>query len=195
MPWNHKNRKNPIKYKDELYFNSKENIKEEFRTIIYKEYGEITVNNLGTKVFTKTGKKPCLFIDGDNYLMFNAGTSHNCVRKNYAVRIHRLVALAFIENKDNLPEVNHIDGDKKNNCVTNLEWVSGKENIKKSFEIGLHPSAKGENNANSKLTKAQVEKIKELFSEGDFTRAELSRRFNVSWTMINFIVKNLNWNN
>ena len=51
--------------------------------------------------------------------------------------IHRLVAAAFIDNPDNLPEVNHIDGDKLNNCVSNLEWVSRSQNMKHAYSIGL----------------------------------------------------------
>lgn len=48
-------------------------------------------------------------------------------RKNF--RVHRLVAMAFIPNPDQLPEVDHINGDTFDNHVENLEWVSGKENI------------------------------------------------------------------
>ena len=43
-------------------------------------------------------------------------------------RVHRLVAKAFIPNPEGLPEVNHIDGNKRNNSFSNLEWVSGEQN-------------------------------------------------------------------
>lgn len=49
--------------------------------------------------------------------------------KNNTQNVHRLVAQAFIPNPNNLKEVNHIDGNKKNNIVTNLEWVSHKSNM------------------------------------------------------------------
>lgn len=59
--------------------------------------------------------------------------------------LHRLVAFYFIENPDNLPEVNHKDGNKANNAVSNLEWVTHSENQQHRIKI-LHKDMIGENN-------------------------------------------------
>ena len=57
--------------------------------------------------------------------------------------VHRLVAEAFIENPDELPQVNHKDGNKLNNAASNLEWVTASENLKHSYRSGIHkPSRK-----------------------------------------------------
>lgn len=63
---------------------------------------------------------------------------------NRTVKIHRLVALVFIPNPENKPQVNHIDGNKTNNCVSNLEWCDNSENQKHAFKYGLHKSKKGD---------------------------------------------------
>ena len=65
-------------------------------------------------------------------------------------RVHRLVAIAFLDNPKNLPEVNHIDGNKLNNHVDNLEWVSREDNIRHAVKTGLIPIRLGKLNSNSK---------------------------------------------
>lgn len=64
--------------------------------------------------------------------------------KRCHVSIHRAVAEAFISNPNNLPQVNHIDGNKLNNNVNNLEWVTSSQNINHAFKNGLnHGKTKG----------------------------------------------------
>jgi hypothetical protein len=56
---------------------------------------------------------------------------------NKTFSLHRLIAKSFIENKENKPEVNHIDGNKLNNVPSNLQWCTASENQKHAFENGL----------------------------------------------------------
>lgn len=57
--------------------------------------------------------------------------------KGKTLKIHRLVALAFLSNPDDLPQVNHKDGDKSNNAVHNLEWCSNEYNMRHAADNGL----------------------------------------------------------
>ena len=83
--------------------------------------------------------------------------SHGGEKKSFSV--HRLVAMYYIPNPLNLPQVNHKDGNKLNNYHSNLEWNSASNNIVHSFQNGLS-NYKGERHGQSKLTEVQVRKIK-----------------------------------
>lgn len=85
--------------------------------------------------------------------------------KFYSRKIHRLVALAFVPNPENKPEVNHIDCDKTNNNVNNLEWVTSKENKKHGWDNRLYTD-KLDNHTSSVYTNDQIEHVCKLLSEG-----------------------------
>ena len=71
---------------------------------------------------------------GTGYLTY---TLYNKNKKGKVILVHRLVAINFLDNKDNCRVVNHIDGDKTNNCVENLEWCTQSHNVKEAYRLGF----------------------------------------------------------
>ena len=95
--------------------------------------GRYKVNALGEVFSVKRNIKLSETIDCNGYVKF-------CLYKDgkrHQVKLHRIVAEAFIPNPLNKREVNHIDGDKKNNAVWNLEWVTSSENRKHGMTQGF----------------------------------------------------------
>jgi len=95
---------------------------EEFRDVPGYE-GTYEVSNLGR--VRRNGKILRPGKDKTGYLL--VVLSKNGIRKTY--KVHRLVAVAFLLNPQNLPMINHRDEDKTNNCIDNLEWCDSKYNI------------------------------------------------------------------
>lgn len=105
--------------------------------------------------------------------------------------VHRLIAITFIPNPENKPQVNHKDGDKHNNSVTNLEWVTRSENQKHRF-CELHHSHFGEKNTQAKLTEAKVRDIVK-FKHLGLGLGYLSDMFSVSKQTICDIMAGRSW--
>lgn len=122
--------------------------------------------------------KPQLSNSGYLYVELHIGGKHI----NYFV--HRLVAEAFIPNPDGKPEVNHIDGNKLNNRVENLEWCTASENKRHAYDTKLSPS--GGRRSDAKLTDDQVLWCRSVYKRGDseFGARALAAKFNVGeWTV------------
>lgn len=108
--------------------------------------------------------------------------------------IHRLVAQTYLPNKNDLPCVNHKDGNKLNNDVSNLEWCTYSENMIHASNHKLL-KAVGENQHSSKLKKEDVKYIKSVYKKGDLTygSSALGKKFNVDHKTIFAIVNGKTW--
>lgn len=155
----------------------------------YDTYGFAEVSNLG-RVKDKKGKIKTPILDKDGYIRvaFFKG------KRNIYKFVHRLVALAFIENTYDKKQVNHIDSNRQNNKVENLEWCSNYENVQHSIKHGKG-NQKGELNANSKLKEWQVHEIRNLWDTKKYNVNTLAKKYNVSWNLVKLIVTNKIWKN
>lgn len=124
------------------------------------------VSNLGNVKKGNKSIKKTLKKDGYVKVRINYG---DCIKNP---NVHRLVAIAFIPNPDNLPQVNHIDGNKENNIVTNLEWCTGRENQKHRIEI-LHKDMLGENNPMFGISGSKSPVYKGIIYQHDITTGEI----------------------
>ena len=167
----------------------------------YKEFYQISnfgkVKSLKRIIYKINGQKQHrkerilkMLFDKDGYkfvVLFKNNT-----RKHSS--IHRLIANHFIPNINNLPEVNHKNGNKANNKVSNLEWCTEKFNSKHAHDIGLYPSIEGENNPMALLTTKDVIHIKnQLLNYKYGMIKQLSKEYNVSQGAIQNIRCNKTW--
>lgn len=115
--------------------------------------------------------------------------------KTNQYRVHRLIAETFIPNPNNLPCVNHKDGDKLNNSVSNLEWCTRSENVLHAYRTGLETKMCGEKHHAHKLTEDEVKYIRQVYIKRDkeFGAVALSKRFGVDRTTIHDVVKGKTW--
>lgn len=128
------------------------------------------------------------FCDRKGYLMVKV-----CVPglPKRTVRVHRLVAEAFIGPVNAIQQVNHINGDKADNNVANLEYVTCRTNIQHAWETGLCKSRFGERGSNAKLSSEDVSSIRATHPAKSL--GELARTYGVSKRTISDIVKRKTW--
>lgn len=104
--------------------------------------------------------------------------------------VHRLVAEKFVPNPEGKKQVNHKDGDKRNNKADNLEWVTNQDNRTHAVKSGLQ--IQGERCPWAKLTANDVKYIRE---NSDLTVKELAQKFGVSCATISSVIHGRSWKN
>ena len=156
-------------------------------------YGNLDykVSNYGKVIGKGRGKELEQRLNEEGYIEVTMGDKEHRTR----VRVHRLVAILFVENPNPelYVEVNHIDRNRANPRADNLEWTTHIDNVKYSYEQGGYDGVRvGSKNGRANLTDEQVIEIRRLYKEG-MTQKELSVKYNVGWSTIHNIVFNLTW--
>jgi hypothetical protein len=110
-----------------------------------------------------------------------------------SVLVHRLVAMAYIPNPLGLPEINHLDGNKKNNTVANLEWTTGKNNVRHAWATGLCGPRIGAANSNARLTPEVVQALRAARPLRRGQRKALAVRYGVCEATISRAANGRSW--
>lgn len=134
----------------------------------------------------KTGKILHQFLGKDGYLRIQIAGKTRLV--------HRIIADTYLRKIDEKNFVNHMDGDKQNNNVGNLEWVTRSENMVHAYTHGLKNST-GTNNGRSKLKMSDVVFIRENYVPGDkeFGATALAKKYGVARQTISAVASGQNW--
>lgn len=137
-----------------------------------------------------------------------SGYPHTVLRKNKKGRttcVHRMVAEAFLPNPEDKRAVNHIDGVKHNNHLSNLEWVTFQENSRHAWKMGLanfdnkningNEQRRGEGRYNSKLKEEDVKFIRKncKMNGGNLQYVEMAKMFGVSKTIVRLAAIKKTW--
>lgn len=134
-------------------------------------------------------KKPIRRDDG--YVVFNISVNG----RQKTAYLHRLLAEAFIPNPENKPQVNHKNGIKYDNRLSNLEWVTESENSKHAYDNGLMtaPILKGEDNASAKLDWDKVNQLRYIYENTSISQKKAGNIFNISESQSRRIVNYESW--
>lgn len=143
-------------------------------------------------ILGKRGSQLKPHIQNSGYATVKLSKLIDGVYKPHPKTVHRLIALAYLPNPENYSDVNHIDGNKLNNKLENLEWVSRKQNMKHAKDLGI--VGEGELSSNNILTEEQVLAILNMFYLEKKLQVEICKIYNVGNKTISDIVLAKTWN-
>jgi hypothetical protein len=135
----------------------------------------------------RNGRIKSQYIGSTGYYMVSISTKN----KTNPYRAHRLLMQTFVPNPNGYKEVNHIDGNKLNNDLKNLEWCDHKQNMSHAFKAGLANNS-GEKNGMAKLRDADIPVIRQ-FLENGLSQYKIAKMFNVSRSAIMNLKNRSKW--
>lgn len=149
-----------------------------FKTLIYnnQSYENYEINEFGDIKNKSTNHilKKSIHKSGYYYVTLSMGKRGRVK----SIKVHKAVAETFLPNPNNYPYVDHIDENKLNCCLSNLQWISAKENINKHWNCIL---LMNDYCNNRKLTKEEILFIR---NNNQISNKQLAKQFNVSSTTI-----------
>jgi hypothetical protein len=155
-----------------------------YQNIDYSEFYE--VSNSGKLRNAKTKREIKMSISKTEYFVYYGSLGSRKKRKNF--RLHRCIAEAFIPKIEGKEHINHIDGNKLNNVIENLEWCTNQENVQHAWDNELfnRDSVSGTNSRFSKLSQEDIDFIKRNYIpyDKDFGTRGLAKKFNVNHSII-----------
>lgn len=180
----------------------------EYRWIEIEDYGRLKISEYGDVYgINNYLKMRAKSVDKDGYFRTNIKYRNphydkNGLKRKYRTLFnHRLVAQCFIPNPDNLPVVNHKDGNKQNNHYTNLEWCTVEYNNNHAIESNLYNKIdfKGETNPKNKLNREQVLEIRQKYNSSNIKGYKfydiICEEYGVNRETIRNICKRITWKN
>lgn len=166
-------------------------IKEKWKLIycVNIKISDFAISNYGRLMNITSGELISQRCDAKGYKIVTLYIGHT---KQY--RVHKLVAMHFIPNPENKPFVNHINGNKQDNCVLNLEWCTAKENMRHAVDTGLHPTLTLEKYPHATHTNEEIRKACEFMMDNpEFKLKDISLIFNISYATLQNLKLHRSW--
>lgn len=156
----------------------------------WKQYNDTNyfVSNFG-KVYSVLSDK---ILKEDSSSRYQTVTIYHDGKK-LTTRVHRMVGEMFLKKNFDSLEINHIDGNKLNNRVDNLEWVTSLENLQHALDTGLRIPLKGVDHHNAKLDEFKVLEIKRLLESNKYSQQEIADLYGITQGPISDINKGIAW--
>lgn len=153
---------------------------------IYELWEKYDISINGRVIWRKNGKEVRHYIARYPIvrLRFNS--------KAYTVTVHRLMALKYVPNPENKPEINHKNGNKLDFSIENLEWCTRAENVRHAVRAGLKKS--GEDHYRSKTSNETILEIRRQFHMGA-RKSELAKRYGLCKSYVGQVINGSRRNN